>query len=275
MPDSNTRRLTDAELWEWDRESLSFMFNEIMARHGYVFEEGGQYDTWFRQFSWYTPNQNPDNQTMVYNVLSDLEWLNYQTIRNVASQMDARGEAKHTPGRKCYKEQVHPAVVLPELTPTLYGFGTISVPTGRQWIVYSAPSYSAWRQSDDLMTAGANGAVWVSGWDGGWLQVCYNAGYGSLRVGYISGSAIGISVYGVPTLNYSYVSQMVQAAVPMTNDPMYINTPMTWLRPGDYVVLLTTCDTFQGQRWDYIETTINGQQARGFIPHGVLVNYGS
>lgn len=47
IPDSDSRRLTEAELWEWDRESLSFIFNEIFARHGYVFSPGGKYDLWF------------------------------------------------------------------------------------------------------------------------------------------------------------------------------------------------------------------------------------
>ena len=41
IPDSDTRRLTEDELWQWDRESLSFIFNEIFARHGYVFRTGG------------------------------------------------------------------------------------------------------------------------------------------------------------------------------------------------------------------------------------------
>ena len=39
MP-SDSRALTEAELWEWDRESLSFMFNEIFARHGFTFDAG-------------------------------------------------------------------------------------------------------------------------------------------------------------------------------------------------------------------------------------------
>ena len=34
IPDSNTRLLTWAELDAWDRHSLSYVFNEIFARHG-------------------------------------------------------------------------------------------------------------------------------------------------------------------------------------------------------------------------------------------------
>ena len=52
IPDSDTRRLTEDELWQWDRESLSFIFNEIFARHGYVFSAGGKYDIWFSAMPW-------------------------------------------------------------------------------------------------------------------------------------------------------------------------------------------------------------------------------
>ena len=44
IPDSNTRYLTEDELWQWDYESLGYIYNEIFARHGYVFTSGGKYD---------------------------------------------------------------------------------------------------------------------------------------------------------------------------------------------------------------------------------------
>ena len=43
IPDSNTRHLTEEELWEWDYESLGFIYHEIFARHGFIFNPGGQY----------------------------------------------------------------------------------------------------------------------------------------------------------------------------------------------------------------------------------------
>ena len=62
IPDSGTRKLTAEEIWKWDRESIPYLWNEILARHGYVFKAGGQYDLWFRSLPWYTPNENPDNE---------------------------------------------------------------------------------------------------------------------------------------------------------------------------------------------------------------------
>ena len=38
IEDSNTRKLTKAELWQWNYEALGYILNEIFARHGYVFK---------------------------------------------------------------------------------------------------------------------------------------------------------------------------------------------------------------------------------------------
>ena len=40
IPDSDARQLTEAELWEWDYESLGYILNEIFARHGCYYEMG-------------------------------------------------------------------------------------------------------------------------------------------------------------------------------------------------------------------------------------------
>lgn len=54
IPDSNTRYLTETELWEWDYESLGYILNEIFARNGYNFIPGEKYDYYFRCMPWYT-----------------------------------------------------------------------------------------------------------------------------------------------------------------------------------------------------------------------------
>lgn len=40
LPDSNSRELTWDEVARWDYETLGYAFNEIFARHGYVFHPG-------------------------------------------------------------------------------------------------------------------------------------------------------------------------------------------------------------------------------------------
>lgn len=44
LPDSNSRELTWDEVARWDYETLGYAFNEIFARHGYVFHPGEKYD---------------------------------------------------------------------------------------------------------------------------------------------------------------------------------------------------------------------------------------
>ena len=88
--DSDTRKITEAELWDWDRESLSFMYNEIFARHGYPFQVGGKFYNWFNAQPWYQAVRKVTKEQAVA-AASNLEWQNYKTIKSVISQMDAIG----------------------------------------------------------------------------------------------------------------------------------------------------------------------------------------
>lgn len=81
IPDSNSRKLTVDELWEWDYESLGYILNEIFARHGYVFERGGKYEYYFNCMPWYTPNDNPNNSAACYPKLNSVEWYNEKLVK--------------------------------------------------------------------------------------------------------------------------------------------------------------------------------------------------
>ena len=80
--DSDARKITEEELWQWDRESLSFMFNEIFARHGFTFEPGGKFYNWFNNQPWYQSIEKVSNQT-AYNRTTAREWENYYTINTI------------------------------------------------------------------------------------------------------------------------------------------------------------------------------------------------
>ena len=95
IPDSDSRSLTEEELWSWDYESIGF-FNEIFARHGYCFEAGGKYDNYFRSRPWYTPNANPDNSRACYPQLNAVEWSNEKLCKEVRASM----RALHTSNRQ-------------------------------------------------------------------------------------------------------------------------------------------------------------------------------
>lgn len=48
IPDSDTRLLTEEELWGWQYEAVGYIYNEIFARHGRPFRAGEKYDVYFR-----------------------------------------------------------------------------------------------------------------------------------------------------------------------------------------------------------------------------------
>ena len=75
LPDSDVRLYTEEELSAYDKETLGYMRNEILARHGYVFKKE-HYKNHFGSQSWYTPN--PD---FYYGLLSDVEMQNVETIK--------------------------------------------------------------------------------------------------------------------------------------------------------------------------------------------------
>ena len=52
-PDSDTRELTEDELWGYRYDTLLYAFNEIYARHGYKFKKKEMQDH-YQQFSWYS-----------------------------------------------------------------------------------------------------------------------------------------------------------------------------------------------------------------------------
>ncbi len=265
IPDSDTRRLTEDELWGWDRESLSFIFNEIFARHGYVFSPGGKYDVWFSAMPWYRPNASSDNQRYCYPQLSRLEWDNYHTIKRVAAEMDSYGYRGHDRSKKCYRN-----FTPPNNNFTLSGFYYADLKAGQKLAVYSAPSSGSWRGANGKAQVSTNGGVWAAGWDGNWLLVYYETNNGSIRVGYVDGSKLKGSAGTYQSLYFEYQQVVLTSGCALTDDPMRSGSVMAQLRSGQTVTYLSSYINQRGQNWDYIETTVNGKQARGFIPAGSL-----
>ena len=265
IPDSDTRRLTEDELWQWDRESLSFIFNEIFARHGYVFSAGGKYDIWFSAMPWYTPNANPDNEHYCLPKLSKLEWDNYHTIKRVASEMDSYGLRGHDASKKCYRK-----LTPPQNNFTLSGFTYANLKGGQKLPVYSAPGTDSWRGANGKAQVSTNGGVWAAGWEGNWLLIYYETNNGSIRVGYVDGSKIKGGGSTWQRLEFSRDPVQVTANCNLTDDPMKSNSVMTSLRAGTQVTYLSSFINQYGQIWDYVETSVSGRRARGFIPQNCI-----
>ena len=60
----------------------------------------------------------------------------------------------------------------------------------------------------------------------------------------------------------------VETAATLTDDPALTGKPLAQLPAGTTVTFLTTM--YNSDAWDYIETTIDGKTARGFVPSGIL-----
>ena len=84
IPDSDTRPLTEGELWAYSRETLRYIRNEILARHGYAFNKDKVF-TYFSGKAWYAPGGYNDD------LLSSLEWKNISLIKSVEHEMDDLG----------------------------------------------------------------------------------------------------------------------------------------------------------------------------------------
>ena len=266
IPDSGTRKLTAEEIWKWDRESIPYLWNEILARHGYVFKAGGQYDLWFRSLPWYTPNENPDNEKYCNPQLTKLEWDNIKLLKQVAKEMDEKKETRHTKGRNCYRDFTPPGDW------TLTGFTVLpDLKAGQSVPVYSAPSESSWRGANGKACVSTDGAVWCAGWENGWLLVFYETNHGSVRVGYAQGLEGKINI--TRQLNFEYMETVTTAPCNLTDDPVRAASVIRNIPKDTTVLYLTTVINQNGEAWDYIQTEVSGRQARGFIPEGILGQY--
>lgn len=79
IPDSDTRYLTESELYRYTSDELSYIRNEIFARYGYVFENE-KYRNYFSSMPWYVPNNNINSST---NYLNSAEKYNIELIKSL------------------------------------------------------------------------------------------------------------------------------------------------------------------------------------------------
>ncbi len=265
MP-SDSRKLTEAELWEWDRESLSFMFNEIFARHGFTCSAGGKFYNWFNNQPWYQAVPKVSNQE-AYNKTTKQEWENYYTIKKVLGEMEAANHPYRRPAGSNLKSWTD---FQPAGKWSLTGFQSVKLQSGQTLAVYSAPDKNAWRGASGKASVSTNGSVWAAGWENGWLEIFYEVSKGGLRVGYVNGADIKGKVELNQTLDFSRSQAEMTANCQLTDDPLMNLTSVASLAAGRSVTYLTTVINQNGKAWDYVETTVNGQTARGFVPSGCL-----
>lgn len=256
LPDSNHRHLTWEEVAEWDYESLGYAFNEIFARHGYDFIPGGEYEYYFQTKPWYRPNGTWNNQRDCYSKLTRVEWDNYELIKEVRA-----AKRYNDWGRSIWDD-------FTTGFDTLQGFEYIELRSGQSLPVYSAPSKNAWRGANSKASVSTNGAIYAAGWESGWLLVMYETNNGSVRVGYVNSGNIRGGVPMDQYLTFSYDTATVTERCTLTDDPARTGSAITTLQAGTQVTWLTRF--YNNSAWDYVEVTVNGKTARGFIRAGSL-----
>lgn len=256
IPDSDTRRLTAEELWQWDYESLGYIFNEIFARHGYNFIAGGVYDQYFRGKPWYVPNEDSDNQRACYSQLTKLEWDNYDLIKAVRAEMRETGN--YNEGGLSVWDQYTAGF------DTLRGFEFITLAPDQMLAVYSAPDTASWRGANGNAAVSTNDNVFAAGWESGWLLVMYETDSGAVRVGYVDCADIRGDMPVIGILLFDYRGATVTRRCTFTDDPARTNAAIAVLDAGSQVTYLTTYDN--SVSWAYVETVVDGKVARGFVP---------
>lgn len=260
IPDSDTRELTYAELWEWDYESIGFIFNEIFARHGYNFIPGGKYDNYFSMLPWYTPNADANNTRACYPQLNKIEWANEALAKDV--RQDMRDMDYYNPNGESYLN-----VITIDNFDVLSGFAFIDLKAGQKLSVYSAPSSSSYRGANGKALVSTNGTVYAAGWDNGWLLIMYSTNNGAVRVGYINGRDIKGTV-NASYLEFSSAPATLTATASLTDDPAMESSSILTLSAGQQVTYLSTF--YNHRAWAYVETQVGGKTVRGFIPSDVI-----
>ena len=245
IPDSDTRLLTEAELWEYKYDTLLYAFNEIYARHGYKFETGSRCYNWFTQMPWYKPNQNENSKDhhATYSQCSTIENKNVDLIKEVRRKMRESGDLN--PKGKGMPTPPAETVNRPR------GFDFVNLQGGQKYAVYSAPSAGSYRE------------------DQGWMLMLYDANNsGQYRVGYIEIAKIKGKKPALDILGWDYSPVEVMVTTTLTDDPALTGRAMATLPAGTRVTYLSTM--YNTEAWDYIETTVDGKTARGFVPSGTL-----
>lgn len=129
--------------------------------------------------------------------------------------------------------------------------------------VYTAPSLNAFRANDGKATCATDYPLFIAGFNPeGWLLVRYSTNNGSTRVGYIPPSYVkGFS--SSKRISFSYVQATAASSLYVTDNPMNNYSAFAVLDPGEAYYILGSY-TYYGNWW-YIECTVDGLVARGFI----------
>lgn len=136
-----------------------------------------------------------------------------------------------------------------------------------RWPVYTAPSEDSLRLADGKAWCNPSGEMSVGGHtEDGWLLVRYKTPEEYSRVGYVPPRYISGVKTGVGGLDFDRITVKAAEEITITDDLDEKLPPFGKLETGDSFDILAKY-TYYGNWW-YIEATVDGKTARGFINRG-------
>ena len=129
--------------------------------------------------------------------------------------------------------------------------------------VYTAPSVDAYRCNNGKAECATDYPLYIGGFnDEGWLMVRYETNKGAVRVGYIPPKYVKNFSHWA-RLKFSYVATVASSTLEVTDNPMDNYSAFATLDAGETYYILGDYN-YHGDWW-YIECTVDGLVARGFI----------
>ncbi len=153
-----------------------------------------------------------------------------------------------------------------QYTEELYsGLGDAQLP------VYSAPDTSSMRFAGGKAAVSLQGSFLALDWRDGFVMVHYDVSPRTARVGYVQATdalAQALTASGWQENDFQYVSRwgrmdaILTADAPLTDDPFVSGYPQLTLPAGTRVTALSAWNAL----YAVVETTMDGQRVRGFVP---------
>lgn len=134
--------------------------------------------------------------------------------------------------------------------------------------VYTAPSVDSYRCANGRASCDTNAKMDEAGFVNGWLMVRYETNNGSCRVGYIPPKYVkGFKSSMVP--HFGYIPAVADELIYVSDNPMRHDDSFAFIEYGEQFHILSKYNYYQkdGLEWWYIECTVDGQTARGFIEY--------
>lgn len=141
---------------------------------------------------------------------------------------------------------------------------------GQKLHVYSGPGKKYYRGANGRAYAHTDEEVYAAGIEKGWIMVMYGTSNGSVRVGYIKRSDLQYSIagMGIYTLAFDYKDAEITADCVLTDDPGLAARELMTLEAGAKVTYLGRLSKLGN--WVYVETLMNGQPVRAFVPEDCI-----